>query len=75
MGGGGINGGVAPFYGIRAAARENKYRVCTWDNPGNGLSDYLMAQQNSTEDLLPYLMEALKEKEKEMYGPKYIYVG
>ena len=71
----GFNGGMAPFYGIRAAAREAKYRICTWDNPGYGRSDYLRAEQNSTQDFMPFLMEALKEKEKDNYGPKYIYVG
>lgn len=56
-------------------ALEGKQRVCVWDKPGFGASDYMFAYQTGEQDYYSVLVDALAEKEKADFAPPYAFVG
>ncbi len=50
--------GLGDWLGILNALEMNgDYRVCVWDKPGLGWSDWMVSQQRSIEDYFPQLVK------------------
>ncbi|XP_059092187.1 uncharacterized protein LOC131887579 isoform X2 [Tigriopus californicus] len=65
--------GLADWIGILKANAE-KRRICVWDKPGLGWSDYLYGYQKEPSNYYGALLRALKEAEPN-YQPPYVGVG
>ena len=65
---------LADWLGILAAAKDKDHRVCVWDKPGLGFSDYYYAYQTNAEEFVPLIIKNIKENEPD-YQPPYSLVG
>lgn len=67
--------GIGDWFGIlNALETGGDHKVCVWDKPGLGFSDYLYADQLEESQYYDQLFQNLIEKEPE-FGPPYILVG
>lgn len=67
--------GIGDWFGIlNALQKDGDHKVCVWDKPGLGFSDYLYAFQTDDSKYYDQLVASLMDKEPE-FGPPFIFVG
>lgn len=69
-----VSHGMAEWLGIFSLLVQDDFRVCIWDKPGTGFSEYAFGHQLRTKSYYTKFIKTLAEKEPDFQGP-FVFIG